>query len=103
MGAEVRADIPKNLSHDNKELQEACCQIGPVTAVRTTKLDIEEPTKPDAEPSSIVSPCSQRTGRRRSARARQREKKFWASVRCRTPSPDIWDASGECHRYSVLA
>merc|ERR1739844_84983 len=62
-----------------------------VAPASVTKLVIAEPTKPAAEPHDIASPSSQHFGRRRSGRARQRASKYWASVRCRTPSPDIWD------------
>jgi len=63
----------------------------PVASVSTTELVIAEPTKPAAEPHCIASSSSQQSGRRKSGRARQRASKYWARVRCRTPSPDIWD------------
>lgn len=60
-------------------------------SVDATEAVIAEPIKPVVEPSDISLPSSQHPGRRRSGRARQRASKYWSSVRCRTPSPDIWD------------
>jgi len=55
----------------------------------TTGVDVEL-SRATVAVSNAASSAGEAPRQRRSGRTRQRASKYWAGVRCRTPSPDIW-------------